>query len=69
MGFLGHNFYFEIIIFGFRDWPGGVVVILLIISVCQAQTRESKIDLEAIQCWGKEFSVKLGWNWVSKYIA
>lgn len=25
-------------------------------------------DLEAIQCGWKELSVKLGWNWVSKYI-
>lgn len=25
-------------------------------------------DLEAIQCGWKEFSVKLGWNGVSKYI-
>lgn len=26
-------------------------------------------DLEAIQCGWKEFNVKLGWNWVFKYIA
>lgn len=25
-------------------------------------------DLKAIQCGGKEFSAKLGWDWVSKYI-